>query len=349
MSSALKPRLVFESEQHDFGLVDDASRPTATLAFRNEGSAALTIVRVDTTCGCTAAKLDKMQYEPGEGGELEVSLKTEGKKNRVTQYVTVTSDDPDRPTQRLEVRADVVQLVDVSVRTVNFGKIERGVASKQTIVVTGPSEEFVVTAARSTRPDVFDLKILQPREAEIFDRLSGGQKRAVAQYVVEVTPGANIPAGQASATLVLSTNLEARPEIQIGANAFVKGDVQIGEPGRLSFGGVKAGDPIDLTVRVESRSGTPFEIKKMVEMIPVGKKLLESVEIELIPVPETAVELEQDDDDDSEPVVRYTAYDLTVKGTAPATPMPVRGFIVLNTDARGQPVVRVNLSGVVRR
>jgi Protein of unknown function (DUF1573) len=48
------------------------------LFFRNVGPDALTIKKVDVTCGCTTTMLDKYTYQAGEQGMLSVQFDTSG-------------------------------------------------------------------------------------------------------------------------------------------------------------------------------------------------------------------------------------------------------------------------------
>ncbi len=43
--------------------------------FQNDGVAPVTIRQVNTTCGCTTAKLSQSTYQPGESGEIETVFK----------------------------------------------------------------------------------------------------------------------------------------------------------------------------------------------------------------------------------------------------------------------------------
>ena len=76
-------------------------------SIRNFGSADLTVERVSTTCGCTAALLDNKVVKPGGSATLRVTFETRNYSGKVARSVLIKSNDPQRPTLELKLEATV--------------------------------------------------------------------------------------------------------------------------------------------------------------------------------------------------------------------------------------------------
>lgn len=58
LTASLKaPKIVFKEESHDFGKVPRGPELQYNFKFTNKGNSTLIIERVQTSCGCTGAKL----------------------------------------------------------------------------------------------------------------------------------------------------------------------------------------------------------------------------------------------------------------------------------------------------
>jgi hypothetical protein len=75
---------------------------------RNFGSADLEISGVSTTCGCTAALLDRKRIKPGRSATLRVSFDTRDERGKVSRSVLLESNDPAKPKLELKLEATVV-------------------------------------------------------------------------------------------------------------------------------------------------------------------------------------------------------------------------------------------------
>ena len=99
---------------HDFGELAPDTFNTCKFTFRNAGTTLLKVVRVQSTCGCSVPKLDKLEYKPGETGEVEVRFHSPGYKGNTTKHLYIVSNDPENPRAELELRAKIVVMVEVS-------------------------------------------------------------------------------------------------------------------------------------------------------------------------------------------------------------------------------------------
>ncbi len=100
------PKLVIASPEHAFGKVKPGTPLTHTFKVRNEGKTNLEIQSVSPACGCTAANFDKV-VSPGKEGGITLKIEhTEGYKGEVVKTAEVATNDPDRKTFTLSLRAN---------------------------------------------------------------------------------------------------------------------------------------------------------------------------------------------------------------------------------------------------
>ncbi|MGE5341656.1 MAG: DUF1573 domain-containing protein [Candidatus Omnitrophota bacterium] len=97
----------FEKTTIDFGEVDSGKPVDMEFKFVNAGNENLVISGVNTSCGCTAAKLDKMEYKPGERGVLPVKFDSKGYNGPVIKTITINTNDKENPYTRLEIKGTV--------------------------------------------------------------------------------------------------------------------------------------------------------------------------------------------------------------------------------------------------
>jgi len=72
-----KNTIVFENNIYDFGTIQIAEKPyTKTFTFTNAGLLPLQVQIVTTPCSCTSVTWTKEELQPGEKGEITVSLHT---------------------------------------------------------------------------------------------------------------------------------------------------------------------------------------------------------------------------------------------------------------------------------
>lgn len=105
-TTAAKPKLAIESVEHSFGTVKPGTPLTYTFKIANQGDANLEITSVSPSCGCTTSNFDKV-VAPGKTGGITLAVdKTESYKGEVVKTATVTTNDAERQTFTLTLRAD---------------------------------------------------------------------------------------------------------------------------------------------------------------------------------------------------------------------------------------------------
>ena len=93
----------------DFSRVEEGKSVKHTFTLKNDTDKTLAIKGVDTSCGCTASKINKRTLKPKESLEIEVSFNSKGYSGEVKQFVYVNTDDIDNPVIRLIIKAEVVK------------------------------------------------------------------------------------------------------------------------------------------------------------------------------------------------------------------------------------------------
>jgi hypothetical protein len=105
-ASPAGPKLVIAAPEHSFGNIKPGTPLTHTFKIRNDGQADLEIKSVKPGCGCTATNFDKV-VSPGKEGGITLKIEdTAGYKGEVEKTADVTTNDPERRTFKLTLRAN---------------------------------------------------------------------------------------------------------------------------------------------------------------------------------------------------------------------------------------------------
>ena len=85
------PVITFETEEVDFGTIEQGSDPFRVVKFTNTGKKPLLITSCKGSCGCTVPDCNTSKpYMPGETGELKVRYDTQ-RVGKISKTVTVKS------------------------------------------------------------------------------------------------------------------------------------------------------------------------------------------------------------------------------------------------------------------
>ncbi len=172
-----QPKAVLESSQFDFGRIPQGSRVLHRFVLANGGDAPLEIIRLQPGCGCTTAVVGQKTLAPGERTELEVAFNPGGFRGPVQKTVDVVTNDPARPRQALDIRADVMG--DILLASDQIPMLDLAPTDRRRVTVkleSGTGQPIAVTdvdlspapwlgvATREVGQDVFvDLDLLARR------------------------------------------------------------------------------------------------------------------------------------------------------------------------------------------
>jgi Protein of unknown function (DUF1573) len=152
--------------------VEGASSIDAVFQFSNSSLERVRVLSVETSCGCTTASLAKMDYAPGEHGELKVTLNLLGRSGIQEKTISVsTNDAPGRPSV-LTLRVKIPALFDISPRLL-WWVADETPQEKQTTIRTNAGERTKVL-------------LLEPTDGNVHLRLQ--QAADGVSYVLGVTP-----------------------------------------------------------------------------------------------------------------------------------------------------------------
>jgi len=96
-SGKATPHIALDSDRFDFGTVDEGVDLKHTFQVSNAGTGLLRLFSAYSSCGCTIAKIEKKQLDPGESTNITISVDTAMKQNKVTKTVSVCSNDAKTP------------------------------------------------------------------------------------------------------------------------------------------------------------------------------------------------------------------------------------------------------------
>jgi len=106
-AAAKKALAVFKETTHDFGKVKQGDVLTYEFIFTNKGEGTLSVERVETSCGCTAALASADKIAPGAEGKIKATLNTHGYQGKFTRYIFFSSNDASSQRRELSVTADI--------------------------------------------------------------------------------------------------------------------------------------------------------------------------------------------------------------------------------------------------
>lgn len=102
------PIISFNEMSHDFGDVTKGNVVGYNFVVTNKGKSTLKIKRIRTSCGCTAALLNKNTLEANESSTIHVEFDSATENGNVTRTIEVLSNDPLAEKTTLKINARVI-------------------------------------------------------------------------------------------------------------------------------------------------------------------------------------------------------------------------------------------------
>lgn len=182
--------LEWQTTKAEVRLKPGAAGADAVFAFTNKSGKAVRIVNVASSCGCTAGRLDKQDYAPGERGEVKAHFDATGKRGKQVNWLTVSTD-AGEPPMRLQFSVDIPELMSVTPR---FLLWKRGEATPKSAEVRfdGAGRVEAVEVA-SDHPEI---------------RAAVERTASAALWKLTVTPSAALPEGVTRAQITLKAKTE---------------------------------------------------------------------------------------------------------------------------------------------
>lgn len=99
--AAKAPQLKFAAQSIEYGSMRQNQSVTKTVQLTNAGKSVLEIRSIQANCTCIQTEADKTKVKSGESAIIKVSFNPQDRKGTQTKSVTVYSNDPQNPVQRI--------------------------------------------------------------------------------------------------------------------------------------------------------------------------------------------------------------------------------------------------------
>jgi hypothetical protein len=304
----------FKKLTHDFGAVDDTEEVHCNFDFTNDGDGVLLIREIKPSCGCTTTTLEKMEYQPGESGSIELNFHPKGYGPQ-TKTITIKSNSSGNDRLVLYIKAVVTPFVQFEPRSVRFAQVPTTEGREQTVKVSCRDTGAVFGGPVCTHPSFTAEWTVPPVDGvgTLTVKLKpGAAKGNVINKVKLDVLGAKAPGEPAQ-----------KQTAELSASAAVFGEIII-EPVFLSVGRVDPGGRVDKSVILRRPEGAPFKLLSAELMNPAPANL--------------EVSMTQTG---SKWTVRVHGESGTYQGL-------VRGSVVIQTDVAGDPRLTIPVMGAVR-
>lgn len=164
------PAIACEKVVYDFGEVLEGAEVVHNFEIRNVGVSPLSILDIDTSCGCTAAKVDTTEIAPGSSVVLHVTLLTsETRVGTNSQQISVYTNDRRNSRLRLKLTGTIVPRLTINPPKLDFGKVSSldDSSSPQDVLVSRHpmlSRPVRILNAKSSSP-VFKVAVMEEDSA----------------------------------------------------------------------------------------------------------------------------------------------------------------------------------------
>ena len=230
------PHLVFEIMEYDFGEIKQQEKVKYIFNFRNDGDGLLVIDKVKPSCGCTGTLLSAKEIQPGGKGEIEVTFNSGRKSGKKKKSIYVYANDPQSPTTRLYISANIIVPVEVNPRQLNW-MANRNEPSKRIVQLLYQPELNIEIAKLETSSPAFTATATPKPD---------GEKPG---YDIEVSFDGSIPANHFTEKLVITTNNPDHPTLQVIIRGSITGKVKV-VPNTVALGVVKSDALPSRSIRV---------------------------------------------------------------------------------------------------
>jgi hypothetical protein len=141
-------QLKFDKTALELSATQNDNTVKGDFTFKNDGNYPLTIKKLETSCSCTTAALDKKTYQPGESGTIKSEFTIGHHDGEVVEkFITVTTDDVKHETNQLTLRTTVPKLFDIE-RKFTYWKPGEAKTPKTVKIKVVAKDPIVLTSAK---------------------------------------------------------------------------------------------------------------------------------------------------------------------------------------------------------
>jgi hypothetical protein len=154
-AAAASPALVAEAPTFDFGRVQQGKKVEHVFSFRNGGDEPLTIGKITTSCGCTAATVSASTIAPGKVGEIRAVFDSARFSGAIRKTLSFETNDPRHKTGTFALRGTVVEMLAVRPAQVALGTVKAGTRKEAGFAIENRSDKQVaILSVTSQTPQI---------------------------------------------------------------------------------------------------------------------------------------------------------------------------------------------------
>jgi hypothetical protein len=158
-----EPKLAVDVADFSFGQVSQGAKVEHTFRFRNAGEAPLTVEKVRSSCGCTAALLSATLIPPGGTGEIRTTFDSARFRGAVVKTVYLYVNDPQRPVAQFHLRGTVKPDLVLEPEQVDMGKLRPGKTAEARVALTNQGEQEITLSPPETTSPEFQAELAETR------------------------------------------------------------------------------------------------------------------------------------------------------------------------------------------
>lgn len=268
-------RKMFETTQHDFGVVPRGAKSEFEFKLKNTYKENVHIASARSSCACTQPKILKSDLKTYEEGAIIAELNTQSFVGQRSAVVTVVIDRPFYAEVQLLVKGNIRSDIVMEPGEVRFGEVELGSSKSADVKVSyqgSTNRDWKITDVRSTNTNL-SVRLSPQRDA-------AGRTT----YVMNVRLKETAEAGELNDEIQIVTNESQYNEVTLPIRASVVPALSIA-PQSIELGSLKPGTKAKHRLVVKAKE--PFEISKIdcgderfSFAIPEGKKPVHIVPLE---------------------------------------------------------------------
>ncbi|TVR49667.1 MAG: DUF1573 domain-containing protein [Puniceicoccaceae bacterium] len=197
--------LVWETQTIETRAPYGAPQVTADFGFVNQGSAPVTIVEVNSSCGCTTTGLDKRTFAPGESGKITAVFTVGSRMGTQRNMLRVVTNEGGRRMTDLHFTVVIPEAISISPRLLHWRQTDERTAKTAVIDVAHDSPLQI----RDIEVDGDSFEVNLEKDPEIEGR-----------YHLVITPVAE--SGIARGMVMIRTEPETARPRQFTVFAYVR-------------------------------------------------------------------------------------------------------------------------------
>ncbi len=229
-------RWVLEQPVHEFGTAWAGMIITHPFIIRNVGNEPLIIHEAKPKCACSISENYTREIPPGGEGQIPFTLNTAGKFGKVSETISVRTNDKVQPWLTLEMRGEAKSVVRMEViddgvvrpGTTEFGEIRYADGNFGRI----KSDQHLRRVIRMENTSGLDLKLRVLGVNQATERFKAVLKETKPNqfYELTITGIPPFPEGYTEGKITFTTGLAESPDFTVGAYAYVPPRIEVMPP-----------------------------------------------------------------------------------------------------------------------